>query len=110
MGAAADARYALRAQELQIRSAVISSLRTLETAYQAVQLERRTSELAREQLELAQERYRLGVINFPDLAEATTIRARAERAYLSSVYAFHQALAALEAAVGRNLNELGDGS
>lgn len=104
-----DARYALRAQQLQIRAGVISSLRTLETAHRAVQLEERNVELAQEQLELSQERYRLGAISFLELTEATTLKARADRAYLVSVYAFHQALAALEAAVGRDLDELGDG-
>lgn len=98
-----DARYALRAQELQLTGDVVSAHRTLETAYQAVQIEARNRELADLQLELAQERYRLGALSYIDLSEATTLKARADRAYLASVYTFHQALAALEAAVGRPL-------
>jgi outer membrane protein len=98
-----DARYALRAQELQLTGDVVSASRTLETAYQAVQIEARNQELADRQLELARERYRLGALSYIDLSEATTLKARADRAYLASVYTFHQALAALEAAVGRPL-------
>lgn len=98
-----DARYALRAQELQLTADVITAHRTLETAYQAVQIEARNQQLADQQLELARERYRLGGLSYIDLSEATTLKARADRAYLGSVYTFHQALAALEAAVGRPL-------
>ena len=98
-----DARYALRAQELQLTGDVVSAHRTLETAYQAVQIEARNQQLADQQLELARERYRLGALSYIDLSEATTLKARADRAYLASVYTFHQALAALEAAVGRPL-------
>lgn len=98
-----DARYALRAQELQLRSDVITAHRSLETAFQTVQLEARNRELAETQLELARERYRLGALSYIDLSESTTLKAQADRAYLASVYAFHQALAALEAAVGRPL-------
>ena len=98
-----DARYALRAQELQLTGDVISAHNTLETAYQAVQIEARNQQLADQQLELARERYRLGGLSYIDLSEATTLKARADRAYLASVYTFHQALAALEAAVGRPL-------
>lgn len=98
-----DARYALRAQELQLRTDVIAAHRTLETAYRAVQIEERNRELADQQLELSRERYRLGALSYIDLSESTTLKARADRAYLASVYAFHQALASLEAAVGRSL-------
>ncbi|HUF13658.1 MAG TPA: TolC family protein [Longimicrobiales bacterium] len=98
-----DARYALRAQELQLTGDVIAANRTLETAYRAVQIEARNQQLADQQLELARERYRLGALSYIDLSESTTLKARADRAYLASVYAFHQALAALEAAVGRPL-------
>ncbi|HEX6587506.1 MAG TPA: TolC family protein [Longimicrobiales bacterium] len=98
-----DARYALRAQELQLTGDVVSAHRTLTTAYRAVQIEARNQQLADQQLELARERYRLGGLSYIDLSEATTLKARADRAYLASVYTFHQALAALEAAVGRPL-------
>jgi hypothetical protein len=39
------------------------------------------------------------------MQEAETVKARADRAYLSAVYSYHEALAALEAAVGQPLRE-----
>lgn len=101
--AADDVRHQLRAEELRIRADVATMLANLETAYRAAGLEQRNAELADEQLRLARGRYELGAINFVELIEAETLKARADRARLSAVYAFHDALAALEAAVGEPL-------
>ena len=38
--------------------------------------------------------------------DTETIKVRADRAYLASLYQFHESLAALEAAVGRSLAEI----
>jgi len=75
-----------------------------------VRLEERNRALAAEQLRLAQERYRVGAASFLELSDAETIRARADRAHLAAVYAFHEALAALEAAVGRRLRPAAGGT
>jgi hypothetical protein len=75
----------------------------LRAAYRAVQLEERNRELADDQLRLAQERYRVGVASFIELMEAETMKARADRSHLLGVYAFQEALTALEAAVGQEL-------
>ncbi|NIP82688.1 MAG: hypothetical protein GWM90_27100, partial [Gemmatimonadetes bacterium] len=48
-------------------------------------------------------RYRLGAASFLELMEAETLKARADREYLLGVYAFQEALTALEAAVGQDL-------
>lgn len=101
--AADDVRHQLRAEELRIRADVGATLADLETAYRAAQLEQRNAELADEQLRLARERYEVGAINFVELIEAETLKARADRAYLSAVYTFHGSRAALEAAVGQPL-------
>jgi outer membrane protein len=101
--AASDARYRLRAEELRIRTDVNTAYLNLVTARQSVDLERTNQELALEQLELARERYRLGAASFIELQEAETVQARADRASLNALYAFHEALAALESAVGRPL-------
>lgn len=103
--AAADARYRLRAEELRIRTDVNTAYGNLITARQSVDLEETNRDLAEEQLELARERYRLGAASFIELQEAETVKARADRAYLDAVYAFHEAIAALESAVGRPLRE-----
>ena len=65
-------------------------------------LERHAADL---QLRAALERYRVGAASFIELQEAETIKARADRAYLASLYQFHESLAALEAAIGRSLTE-----
>jgi outer membrane protein len=100
-----DAELRLRADELRLRTEVATAHANLETSRQSVALEERNRELAGEQLELARERYRVGVTNFIELQDAETIKARADRAYLAALYNFHEALAALEAAVGRNLRQ-----
>jgi len=106
--ASADARYQTRTEELRIRTEVATAYLNVITAEQSVELEDANRQLAAEQLELARERYRVGVAAFLELQEAETIKARADRAYLNAVYAFHEGIAALEQAVGRNLREPGE--
>lgn len=101
--AAADARFRLNAEQLRVRTDVNTAYLNLVTARESVELEQTNRELAQEQLELARERYRLGAASFLELQEAETVQARADRAYLNAVYAFHDALATLESAVGRPL-------
>lgn len=98
-----DARHQHRAQTLRIEADVEVAYLNLEAAYQAVGIEERNLQLANEQLEQAQERYRVGLTNFIDLAEANIITSRAEQALLNAVYAFHDSLADLEGAVGQSL-------
>ncbi len=98
-----DARLRLRSERLRVRTAVQAGYLSLTAAYRAVGLEERNAELAAEQLRLARERYRVGSASFVELMEAETLKARADRSYLLSVYAYHEALATLEAAVGQSL-------
>ena len=101
--AAADAQYRLRGEELRLRTEVGTAYLNASTAAQSVALEKRNTELAADQLKLAQERYRVGVASFLELQDANTIKARADRSYLAAVYTFHESMAALENAVGRSL-------
>ena len=101
-----DAELRLRAEELRVRTQVATARRNVQTARRSVELEARNAELAAQQLLLARERYRLGATAFIELQEAETIKARADRAYLTALYQFHENLAALEAAVGRSLSEI----
>ena len=103
-----DAELQLRAQRIQLRTEVATTHASLLTARRSVELQARNQELATEQLELARERYRLGVGTFLELQDAETTKARADRAQLQAVYDFHQALAALEAAVGRPLKQVAE--
>lgn len=100
-----DAEQRLRKAELRIRSAVESSYLNVVTNRQAVDLENRNLELANDQLRQARERYRVGASSYLELREAEAVKARADRAHLSAVYAFHDSLSALEAAVGRPLRQ-----
>jgi outer membrane protein TolC len=98
-----DARYSLRAEELRIETAVTQAFDELNTAVQVVEIEGRNREVAAEQLELAQERYRLGASAFLELLEAQSSMEEAERDFLNARYRFHGAIWALEAAVGERL-------
>lgn len=101
--AARTADYRLRGEELRIRTEVGTAYLNVATARQSVDLEARNRDLADEQLRLARERYAVGVANFIELQDAETIKARGDRAYLNAMYAYHEGLASLEAAVGRSL-------
>jgi hypothetical protein len=65
-----DARYNVRATELRLRADITSGYNNLFTAYQAVQIQTRNSEAAREALALAQERFRVGANTFVDLVQS----------------------------------------
>jgi len=101
--AADDARHRRREAELAQEAAVATAYLNLMAAYRAVGIEQRNAEAAAEQLELARERYRLGAGTFVDLTQAETVKARADRDYLTALYLFHENHAALEAAVGQRL-------
>ena len=100
---AEDARFSLLAEELRLRTAVTQAYDELLTAVDVVEIEERNREVADEQLDLAQERYRLGAATFLELLEAQSSVAAAERDFLNARYRFHGALWALEAAVGERL-------
>ena len=106
--AAADARHLVRGEELRIRTEISAFYVGATTGQRTVQLELRNRELANESLELVRERYRVGVATFIELKDAETIKARADRAYLNALYTFHEAIASLETAAGRNLRPVGE--
>ncbi len=99
----ADADESARARRLQVRSDVHARYLGLQTAYQAIAVQAANREAARDQLRLAQERYRLGAGTSLELSDAQNAVQRAEGDYVNAVYDYHKAIAALEAAVGRPL-------
>lgn len=103
--AAEDAKYALRAEELRIRTAVTQAFDNLTAAYEVEQLEERNRSLADEQLEAQQRRYALGAVGLLELLDAQTTATTADQAYLNAVYDFHWNLIRLMAAVGRPLQQ-----
>jgi outer membrane protein len=101
--AASDATYSRRAEELRIRTSVTDQLDALKVAYLIVSLEGTNKGVAEERLNLARQRYALGAASVIELLDAETSMSQAEGDALKAQYDFHQALVALEAAVGRSL-------
>ncbi len=98
-----DARYNVRRQDLALTADVTSALVTVRAARRTVDLQNTNAATAREALQLAEERYRVGASTFVDLTTARAEYERAETDRIDAVYEFHRAFAALEAAVGRTL-------
>ena len=98
-----DAEYRRRAQELQNTADVTAAYLTLQAARQSVTLQEQNAATAREALQLAQERYRVGANSFIDVAQARDEYAQATTNHINAIYEFHRAFAALENAVGRPL-------
>jgi outer membrane protein len=94
----------VRARALGLQTEVSQAYFTLQTAYQAVAIQDTNRVLAREQLQLATDRYRVGSGTFYDLLNSQVVELRAETDYISAVYDYHKAVAQLEAAVGRPLH------
>ena len=98
-----DADEIARARRLQVRSDVHARFLALQTSYQAIAVQSANREAARDQLRLAKDRYRLGAGTSLEVSDAQNAVQRAEGDYVNSVYDYHKAVAALEAAVGRPL-------
>ncbi|HTS88971.1 MAG TPA: TolC family protein [Gemmatimonadales bacterium] len=100
---AQDAEESVRAQVLQVHSDVQSRFLALQTAYQAIAVQAQSRDAARDQLRLAEDRYRLGSGTSLEVSDAQNNVQRAEGDYVNAIYAYHKALSALEFAVGRPL-------
>jgi len=98
-----DLQESVRARALQVQTDVSQAYLTLETAFQTIAIQDTNRTAAREQLQLATERYRVGSGTFFELLDAQVAGLRAETDYINAVYDYHKALAALAAAVGRPL-------
>jgi outer membrane protein len=98
-----DLEEAVRARGLAVQTEVSAAFLTLQTAIRTIGLQDTNRSAAREQLQLATERYRVGSGTFFELLDAQVAALRAENDYVNAIYDYHKALAALEAAVGRPL-------
>lgn len=98
-----DVAYQVRAQELKMTADVTSAWTTLMAGYRTFQLQEQNAQAARAALELAQERYRVGLNSLVDLQQARSDFATAETDRIDALYEFHRSFAALENAVGRTL-------
>lgn len=98
-----DAKEAVRAWELQVRTAVSRAYYGMLAAHEGILIQVQSRTAAEEGLELARERYRVGSGTFFELLDAQLAAQTAERDYINAVYAYHRSIATLEAAVGRPL-------
>jgi outer membrane protein len=98
-----DADESVRARRLAVRTEVHARHLALQTAFQAIAVQEANRASARDQLRLAQDRYRLGAGTSLEVSDAQNAVQRAEGDYVTAVYDYHKAVAALEAAVGRPL-------
>ena len=93
----------LRERELQLTNDITEAFGALSTAREAMELQVTNSTTARQVLEFAEQRYRLGSGSFLDIATARTQFAQAELSRAAAVFDFHRAFATLETAVGDRL-------
>jgi outer membrane protein len=98
-----DLEESVRARGLGLQTEVSQAYYTLQTAYQSVGIQDTNRSVGHEQLQLATDRYKVGSGTFFELLDAQVTALRAETDYISAVYDYHKAVAALEAAVGRRL-------
>jgi outer membrane protein len=98
-----DAQLAIRSQELGVRAEVTAAYLALVAAHQTIGIQQSNKVASAEALSLATERYRVGNGTFIELLDARVTAERADADYVTAVYDYHKAFAALENAVGRPL-------
>ncbi len=98
-----QARENVRAQQLLTDAQIQSQLLTVRTAWARMQIQDSNRATARQQLQLAQDRYRIGNGTALEIADAQNAVTQSEADYVTAVYDYHLAVAGLEAAVGRPL-------
>lgn len=98
-----DARYASRARELRLRAGVTEAYLTMTTALRTVELQLQNAARAREEVTLAEERYRVGAATYLDVMQSRSAFEQAESERINAIYEYHRAFAALENAVGHSL-------
>ena len=98
-----DLAEGVRARALPVDAEVHSRWLGVQTAYQAIQVQALARDAARDQLRLAQDRYRLGTGSSLEVSDGQNSVSRAEGDYVNAVYEYHRAIALLEYAVGRPL-------
>lgn len=98
-----DAEEGVRARRLQVETEIRARYLSVQTAYRTIVVQDQNRQAAREQLRLAQERYRLGNGSSLEVADGENSVTRAEGDYVNAIYEYHKAVAQLEFAVGRPL-------
>ncbi len=96
-------RQSVRAQQLAADAQIQTQLLAVNTAWQRTVIQDTNRVTARQQLQLAQDRYRIGSGTALDVANAQTAVTQSEADYITAVFDYHLAVVALENAVGRPL-------
>jgi len=102
-----NARHDRKKQEQAVEQEVRQAYYTLIQTYEQSRVAEKNRELASRQLELEQERYRLGATSQLNLRAAQVTYEQAETDHIANIFNFWINLAALERAVGRNLRNAG---
>ncbi len=100
------AEWTKRGRTLQIASDIRAKWRTLQRLFEQIEVLERNRELARRQLELEQERYRLGASSQLNLRSSQVTFIQAETNYIQKVVTFQTTMAELEKALGVPLEEV----
>jgi outer membrane protein len=98
-----NAQLAVRTQDLQVTASVTQDFMQLTVAAKTIGLQEQTAAEAREELDFAEEKYRVGQATYLDVITARSTYEQALINRLNSIYDYHKAFAALESAVGRPL-------
>lgn len=98
-----NAALSLRARELQLTADVTQAYRNVVTAVRTVALQQQNADKAREELQFAEERYKVGAATFLDVITSRSTFEQAQIDRVNAIYDYHKAFAALESAVGRPL-------
>lgn len=98
--AAEDAAWQERRERLGLDAQLRTAWLDAEHARASAALQERLVAVAREELRLAEERYRVGLGTSLEVLDAQAAVVRAEQNRIRAVYAFHRAVAALEALSG----------
>lgn len=98
-----DMEESVRARRLLVETDVAGKYLAVINGYRAIQVQEQSRVAAREQIRLAQDRYRLGSGSSLEVSDAQNAVSRAEGDYVNAVYEYHKAIALLELAVGRSL-------
>ncbi len=101
-----NAEWNERSRHLQIASDIRAKWRTLERLGDQIDVLERNRELARRQLELEQERYRLGASSQLNLRSSQVTFIQAETDYIQKVVTFQTTKAELENTLGVSLEEV----
>jgi outer membrane protein len=96
-------KQSIRARELQVRTDISSAYVALDAAYRTIAVQQTNRAAADEAFSLATQRYRVGSGSIIELLTARVDAETAATNYITAVYNYHKAIAALEQAVGRTL-------